>query len=288
MPATAATRRARLLSRATGTPLAAATYLARVDEPLLRTPTTAQRTLEGEFFDEVRDLHYCSDAPPPRSSLAQRVVIERIVPRMNRLDLMLSPETLLAKWITPAVPYLDEDGVLGGVPGLRMQILGPDRVSLTRIGERAEIVLVGAATDGLAAYISAEHDSATEVLLTPGVLHTAEVEEIHGRPPHTRALHHDSVSALVRRFGFLSRFRPWGSDCWAWMGAGTAVEVFGEELDGGLIDSFIEDMTSPWVEPRLRLQLRDGDDRTACHLFFGSDRARDFLQVRLRRSARPR
>jgi len=283
MPATVATRRSRLLSRATMIPLAAATDMVRAVKPVLEAPSLAQRALEGAFFDAVRDLHYRSDRPAAGSLMAQRVVITRIVPSRHRLEVRLSSDTVLTNWLPTAVPSLDEDGVLCGVPGLRLRVPGPDRVSLTRVGERAEIVLVGAATAELDAYLVAHHD-ARRRLHAMTTLHPAEVEveQLLQRPLRDRSVQHDSMSTAIRRLGLLTPFRPRSVDCWAWLGGGTVVEIFAARLGADAVEAFIRDMTSDWLEPRLHLRVRDGDERIAVRLVFASDDARSFLQVRLR------
>jgi hypothetical protein len=281
MPANNATRRSRLLARATMAPLAAVAHTSQPAEPLLKTPRAAQRSFEGDFFDAVRDLHY-----RPRSALklltGHTVIIQRVIPGSQSLELRLSPKMDLEGWLAPAIPVLDEEGVLSGVPGLRIQVLAPDRVRLIRMGKQAEIRLVGAPTGELGAGLVAPPTIRSVLLHSSGALHVEEVRRIDEDTRRNLEARHDSMSALIRRMGLLSRFQPWGIDSWGWMGAGTATEVFVKALNAELVETFIEDMTSSWLEPRLRLHIFSGEDRRAVQLHFGTADIASFLQVRIR------
>jgi hypothetical protein len=280
MPANHATRRARLYSRATGLSLAPSYQRVKADSPLLPLPSEDQLKLEGDFFNAIRYLRYIPRAEANWQSLGQRIRILDMEPRADCLALRLSPETDVASILGSTLPQFDRDGVLAGIPELRMTITSGESVTVTRVGTNASMSFSGAETRALQLALET-HEHRYIQPKSPTRLHRSESQELVDRDDyfaHNRA----STSALVRRVGFLDHFDPRAFDMWWWPGNGTAVEVFARTMTPEAVAAFAADMTDNRLHPQLRLVESSGFHSAYMCMTFATLSHEKFIQVRMR------
>lgn len=299
MPASKATRLARLRSAATGETHQTAfqTVTGRpMAGPILAEPSASQERLEGAVFAKMHALRFIPKEKEP-AGFWRPFGIKRVTPSRNRIVIELEEWADPRELINGLMPVIQEDAdtgdvEIGGVPGLRARHhdLG---VSLFFPGRDGEVIFTGlsvgawesinasgssARHTGCAATQSPDAWTAEEQrYLTEDTVHATT----HGLP---RGLH-VLGSAMLRRIGFLNRLSSRSTSTWEIAGReGVAIEVFQEEYDPATHAAFIEEMTSPLMSPPLTCVHQELDEGPNFRrLRFTTPRSEGILEIRLRR-----
>ncbi|TDQ01858.1 hypothetical protein AXZ95_0119 [Leifsonia sp. 115AMFTsu3.1] len=221
--------------------------------PLVPTALDAQQTLEGEVLCGLGYLH------EPRSFTVGDgpFVITRISAESDSLTLELSADSAPDKLCYRLLPSWEpgSETVDNGIVGLRYRLdYRASAVDFYFPGRRARVTFSGIDVDNF-------------VRLRNEWIRSGVVESIDGKQGPTRqervsALYRHIAapvaSAFVRRFGLLMQLEPRWIDSWSSMHRySVEVSVHEQSLPG--IPGLIDQLTSPWLEPRFS---RRGDHET--------------------------
>ncbi|MFC9352865.1 hypothetical protein [Arthrobacter sp. NPDC057013] len=195
----------------------------------------------------------------------------------------------------PVIEHVEDDPVpeIYGVPGLRRRPheLG---LSLFRPGLTGEVVVTGMSVgewEGThAAEFCGPHAAVCPATSHPG--EWTEAEENHARSMKARfgalALRHQHddyilQSAMFRRIGLLNRLGSRSTTTWRKARhPGIVVELYQDEYNFDSHESFIREMTSPHMSPKLTcVDRRIWPDRNYRFIEFATPRSEGSIQVRL-------
>lgn len=241
------TRAARIRAHATGR-----SYQQTLESPDAE-PTSAQKELEGAFFQRLESLWYS-----PASDKVLTSGIISVEPGRESLTVHLGRDTDLGKLRERLFPTIIDDPTavelhdaeVVGVPGLRIRVHKVG-TSLYRPGIAAEIVLARVRP------VDLEHGTNDEA---PGFLGAAHPtawtrEEMRFVQKFPRLAGLDIESAVLRRMGIIRAAGAWSIQSWRSLGRiDVAVEVdFEDEVTPELAERVRDELVSKYLTPQLVL-----------------------------------
>lgn len=298
MPASNATRFARLRANATGEKYQKAFHAvsARPSEgPILAEPSRSQERLEGAIFARMYALRFIPKGKIPKGPWGP-FGIKRVTPSPDRMVIELEEWANPYELIQGLMPVIDRDAdssvtEVSGVPGLRARDhdLG---VSLFFPGLDGEVIVTGLSAgewedihargyDGPHSGCPAK-DSPEAWTLEEQRYLAEDIDHVTTRGLPTDL--HVLGSAMLRRIGLLNGLNSRSTSTWEIAPRkGVAIEVFQEEYDLASHEAFIEEVTSPLMSPPLTCVYRELDEDTNYRrLRFTTPRSSGFLEIRLR------
>lgn len=303
MPASAASRLARLRAHATGESHARAFQSIESlppASPILAEPSPLQEQLEGAIFGKMNGLRFIPRQP--NKHRFQPFGIRCVSPSPDRLVIELEEWSGYEEFVMNIMPSIEqvEDGSIPeihGVPGLRRRAHGLG-LSLFRPGREGEVILAGVSVSEWEAAHAAgfvpHHLASFPATSNPAVWTQAEqnhaqwmLDEFGSGSGKYEQNGHILQSAMLRRVGLLNRLGSQSITTWKKID-GIVIEVFQNEYNLDSHDSFIEEMMSPRMSPQLTCVDRRVSRNDSHRIIeFTTPRSEGAIEIRLRSARHP-